>query len=122
MTDRGSLLVGVALGVLASGCGDAGRAAAPAPPPPVVQVESVVERDVPISSEWVGTLVGYVDAQIRARVSGHLLSLELQGGLAREEPAISSSRSIPARTRPPSSRPPRDSASRNRTWPRRSHR
>ena len=84
MTDRRSLLVGVALGVLASGCGDAPRAAAPAPPPPVVQVESVVERDVPISAEWVGTLVGYVDAQIRARVSGHLFSLELQGGLARQ--------------------------------------
>ena len=80
MTDRGSLLVGVALGVLASGCGDAGRGAAPAPPPPVVQVESVVERDVPISSEWVGTLVGYVDAHIRARVSGHLLSLDYKEG------------------------------------------
>ena len=80
MTDRGSLLVGVALGVLASGCGDAGRGAAPAPPPPVVQVESVVERDVPISAEWVGTLIGYVDAQIRARVSGHLLSLDYKEG------------------------------------------
>jgi membrane fusion protein (multidrug efflux system) len=37
-------------------------------------VEPVVERDVPISAEWVGTLVGYIDAQIRARVSGHLVS------------------------------------------------
>jgi membrane fusion protein, multidrug efflux system len=80
MTDRGSLLVGVALGVLASGCGDARRGAAPAPPPPVVQVESVVERDIPISAEWVGTLVGYVDAHIRARVSGHLLSLDYKEG------------------------------------------
>jgi membrane fusion protein (multidrug efflux system) len=34
----------------------------------------VVERDVPISAEWVGTLVGYVSAQIRPRVSGHLTS------------------------------------------------
>jgi membrane fusion protein (multidrug efflux system) len=34
----------------------------------------VVERDVPISAEWVGTLVGYISAQIRARVSGHLIS------------------------------------------------
>jgi membrane fusion protein (multidrug efflux system) len=80
MTKRGSLLVVVALGVLASGCGDAPRAAAPAPPPPVVQVESVVERDVPISAEWVGTLVGYVDAQIRPRVSGHLFSLNYKEG------------------------------------------
>ena len=80
MTDRRSLLVGVALGVLVSGCGDAPRAAAPAPPPPVVQVASVVERDVPISAEWVGTLIGYVDAQIRARVSGHLFSLNYKEG------------------------------------------
>jgi RND family efflux transporter MFP subunit len=78
MTDRPSLLVGVALGVLVSGCGDAPRAAAPAPP--VVQVASVVERDVPISAEWVGTLIGYVDAQIRARVSGHLFSLNYKEG------------------------------------------
>ena len=78
--DRRSLLVGVALGVLVSGCGDAPRAAAPAPPPPVVQVASVVERDVPISAEWVGTLIGYVDAEIRARVSGHLFSLNYKEG------------------------------------------
>ena len=80
ITDRRSLLVGVALGVLVSGCRDAPRAAAPAPPPPVVQVASVVERDVPISAEWVGTLIGYVDAQIRARVSGHLISLNYKEG------------------------------------------
>ena len=78
MTHRRSLLVGVALGVLVAGCGDAPRAAAPAPP--VVQVASVVERDVPISTEWVGTLIGYVDAQIRARVSGHLFSLNYKEG------------------------------------------
>ena len=80
LTDRRSLLVGVALGVLVSGCRDAPRAAAPAPPPPVVEVAPVVERDVPISAEWVGTLIGYVDAQIRARVSGHLFSLNYKEG------------------------------------------
>jgi membrane fusion protein (multidrug efflux system) len=35
---------------------------------------------VPISAEWVGTLVGYVDAQIRPRVSGHLFSLNYKEG------------------------------------------
>jgi len=80
VTARRSLLVGVALGALVSGCGDAPRAAPPAPPAPVVQVASVVERDVPISAEWVGTLIGYVDAQIRARVSGHLFSLNYKEG------------------------------------------
>jgi membrane fusion protein (multidrug efflux system) len=63
----------------AAGCGDASRAAAPAPAP-VVKIEPVVERDVPISAEWVGTLVGYINAQIRARVSGHLVSQSYREG------------------------------------------
>ena len=51
----------IAVMVAAGGCGDASRAAAP-PPPPIVKVEPVVERDVPISAEWVATLVGYINA------------------------------------------------------------
>jgi membrane fusion protein, multidrug efflux system len=66
------LLVVFAAAAIA-GCGDRSRAAGP-PPPPVVRVASVIEKDVPISAEWVGTLVGYINAQIRARVSGHLVS------------------------------------------------
>jgi membrane fusion protein (multidrug efflux system) len=73
MTDRRSLLVAVALGAVVTGCGDRSRATAP-PPPPIVKAELVVERDVSISAEWVGTLVGYISAQIRPRVSGHLMS------------------------------------------------
>ena len=72
MTDRRSLLAGVVLAVAAAGCGNS-RAVGP-PPAPVVKVEPVVERDVPISAEWVGTLVGYIDARVRARVSGHLVT------------------------------------------------
>jgi membrane fusion protein (multidrug efflux system) len=68
----------VALAV--TGCGDRSGAAAP-PPLPVVKVEPVVEQDVPISSEWVGTLVGYINAQIRARVAGHLVSQNYKEGL-----------------------------------------
>jgi membrane fusion protein (multidrug efflux system) len=78
MTDRGSWLAGVALAVLVGGCREAPPAAAP--PPPVVQVEPVIVQDVPIHQEWVGTLVGYVTAQIRPRVSGHLLSLNYKEG------------------------------------------
>lgn len=44
----------------------------PAPPPPEVLVASVVQRDVPIYFEWVGTTDGYVNAQIRPRVQGYL--------------------------------------------------
>src|SRR5205823_14874160 len=68
----GASLIGVGV-ITAAGCGDASRAAAP-PPPPVAKVEPVIERDVPISVEYVGTLVGYINAQIRARVAGHRVS------------------------------------------------
>ena len=74
MTHCRSFVAAAALGTVITGCGDASRAGAPSPPPPVVKVESVVQRDVPISAEWVGSLVGYINAQIRARVAGHLMS------------------------------------------------
>jgi membrane fusion protein (multidrug efflux system) len=80
MTDCRSFLVAVVLGTVVTGCGDASRAAAPAPPPPVVKAEPVVVRDVPISAEWVGTLVGYINAQIRPRVGGHLVSQNYKEG------------------------------------------
>src|SRR6266849_3480687 len=67
------------IAVFAAGCGDKSGAAGP-PSPPAVRVEPVVERDVPISSEWVGTLVGYITAQIRARVAGHLVSQDYKEG------------------------------------------
>src|SRR5256886_7650649 len=76
MIDIRGLLVVSLIGLVvitAAGCGDASRATA-SPPPAVVKVEPVVERDVPISVEYVGTLVGYINAQIRARVAGHLVS------------------------------------------------
>lgn len=47
------------------------QAAAP-PPPPEVEVVSVEQRDVPLYSEWVATLDGYVNAQIQPQVTGYL--------------------------------------------------
>jgi membrane fusion protein, multidrug efflux system len=82
MTDCRSFVVAAVLGTVISGCGDASRAAAPSPPPPVVKVETVVQGDVPISAEWVGSLVGYINAQIRARVAGHLMSQNYTEGAA----------------------------------------
>lgn len=73
----GRALLGMLL-MAAAGCGNS-RAAAP-PPPPVVKVELVAQRDVPISLEYVGTLVGYINAQIRARVGGHLMTQNYREG------------------------------------------
>ena len=60
-----------------SGCN---RAEAPAPPPPEVLVADVIQKDVPIYSEWVGTAVGFVNAQVRPQVQGYLLKQAYQDG------------------------------------------
>ena len=46
----------------------------PAPPPPGVTVATAVSKNVPLSQEWVGTTVGNVDAEIRPKVDGFLLT------------------------------------------------
>lgn len=46
---------------------------AQAMPAPEVEVVQVEQKDVPIYSEWIGTLDGMVNADIRAQVSGYLL-------------------------------------------------
>jgi RND family efflux transporter MFP subunit len=45
----------------------------PAPQPVEVQVTPVVQRDVPVMAEWIGTLEGSVNADIRPKVEGYLL-------------------------------------------------
>lgn len=40
--------------------------------PPDVEVTTVVQKDVPITKEWVATMDGFVNAQIRAQVSGYV--------------------------------------------------
>jgi len=48
-------------------------ASAPPPPSPQVEIAEVIQKDVPIHSEWVGTTDGSVNAVIRAQVTGYLL-------------------------------------------------
>jgi membrane fusion protein (multidrug efflux system) len=50
------------------------------PPPPVVEVARVEQRDVPIYSEWIGTLTGQVNADIKAQVAGYLLTRNYKEG------------------------------------------
>jgi RND family efflux transporter MFP subunit len=43
-------------------------------PQPIVEIAQVEQRDVPIYAEWIGTLAGQVNADLKAQVSGYLLS------------------------------------------------
>jgi membrane fusion protein (multidrug efflux system) len=69
----------VAVVLIVSGCGKK-TVQTEAPPPPEVLVTQVVKADVPIVSEWVGTLDGSENADIRARVTGYLQKRAYQEG------------------------------------------
>jgi membrane fusion protein (multidrug efflux system) len=57
--------------IFAAGCGS--PKAAPSIPSPEVEVATVIQKDVPIYSEWVATLDGYVNAQIQPQVTGYVI-------------------------------------------------
>lgn len=48
--------------------------------PPDVEVAQVEQKDVPIWNEWVGTLDGLVNAQIKPQVTGYLLRQTFKEG------------------------------------------
>src|SRR6266851_2265131 len=54
--------------------------AAATPQAPEVRVAAVVQQDVPVFSEWVATMNGYVNAQIRPQVSGYIIKQEYKEG------------------------------------------
>jgi membrane fusion protein (multidrug efflux system) len=58
---------------------------AKAPPSPMVEVATVTQADVPIFHEWIGVLDGLVNAQIRAQVSGYLLTQHYREGESDQE-------------------------------------
>ena len=65
------LAVGLAAVMLpAGGCG---RKEQPKAQPVEVLVTPVVQRDVPVMGDWIGTLEGSVNAAIRPKVEGYLL-------------------------------------------------
>ncbi len=63
---------------LLGGC--ASKTEAAPPPPPEVQVVNIQQKDVPVYGEWVATLDGYVNADIRPQVSGYLLKQNYREG------------------------------------------
>lgn len=75
-----TILSGVLLSVLAlSSVGCEGKSAG-APPPPEVEVVQVEQKDVPIYGEWIGSLDGFVNADVKAQVSGYLIQQAYQEG------------------------------------------
>ncbi|HUO33409.1 MAG TPA: efflux RND transporter periplasmic adaptor subunit [Candidatus Acidoferrum sp.] len=59
------------------GCGGKGSGAMP---PPEVEVAAVQQKDVPIYGEWIGTLDGYVNADVKAQVTGYLIQQAYKEG------------------------------------------
>jgi RND family efflux transporter MFP subunit len=75
----GCLLAAALAATASSGCGTK-AASAPAPPAPTVEVAPVLQKDVPVEGEWVGTLEGYINAQIQPQVTGYLIRQNYQEG------------------------------------------
>jgi membrane fusion protein (multidrug efflux system) len=75
-----SLFAFFAGGVVLLAIGGCAKSANQAIPPVDVEVARVEQQDVPVVREWVGTLDGYVNAQIRAEVGGLLTRQVYQEG------------------------------------------
>jgi membrane fusion protein, multidrug efflux system len=63
--------------VILAGCKPASTQS---PAPPTVKVATVTQGDPVIYHEWIGTLDGLVNAQIRAQVTGYLLAQDYREG------------------------------------------
>src|SRR5499433_3495622 len=69
----GATLCLIVIALLVAVGGSRGKDSAPSSPPlPGVEVAEVEQQDVPIHSEWIGTLDGMVNAAIRAQAPGYL--------------------------------------------------
>lgn len=68
------LLLCTSLLLVCCSAGCSSKEEKPAPPPAAVTVTPVVREDVDIRQDWVGTMHGNVDADIRPKVDGFLLT------------------------------------------------
>ncbi len=71
------LAVVILLLFIAMGCS---KGPQEAPPAPAVEVTTVIQKDVPVYREWIGTLDGMVNATIRAQVQGYLIKQNYREG------------------------------------------
>jgi len=73
------LAVGLLLSMSIGFSGCAGKQVA-APRRTEVEVATPLRKDVPIYSQWIGTTIGYVEAQIHSQVTGYLMSQDYKEG------------------------------------------
>src|SRR5271155_23271 len=73
----GLLVIGLIVGAVRPSKRALGAQPAASPDVEVVQVE---QKDVPIYGDWIGTLDGLVNADVRAQVTGYLLRQGYQEG------------------------------------------
>lgn len=72
----GLVIVGLVIGAVRP----KGVSGAPAGAPAEVEVVQVQQRDVPIYHEWIGTLDGLTNADVRAQVTGYIMKQDYQEG------------------------------------------
>jgi len=77
---RNLLFLSIAAMLSVSTACERSKAAAAAPRPLEVLVAEVQQKDVPLYREWIGTVDGFVNAEIKAQVSGYLVKQEYTEG------------------------------------------
>lgn len=70
------------MGILVSCLGCSKENVSAGTPPPEVEVAAVQQQDVPLFTECISTLDGYVNAQIQPQVTGYLLKQNYREGTA----------------------------------------
>src|SRR5579859_7523829 len=73
----GALVAAILVNVVAR---SGAKASVQAPSVRVVQVAAVEQKDVPVYGEWIGTLAGQVNADVKAQVTGYLLKQKYKEG------------------------------------------
>lgn len=77
----GLILLTGGLSLALCGCGGNSKVnAQPTMPPAMVQVAVVERRDVSLTSEWIATMDGYINAEIQPHVSGYLIRQNYREG------------------------------------------
>jgi membrane fusion protein (multidrug efflux system) len=74
---RSCLALAATAALLPSACA---KKEAPPPPTPAVEVTTVIQKDVPVFQEWIGSLDGSVNAEIRPQIEGYLLKQTYKEG------------------------------------------